>query len=397
MKTYTDNKAPNTNNFSYDSSGRARVSELTTLFDGKTIGADDTQLWGIAGTGTNTFSNNTNVMSVTANQFLIRSSNFYLPYFSGKAQTVEMTFENFQIQAGITKRAGYFSSNAVTPFDSQKDGFWIESNSTTNKITLEIENFGTKVLSIELDEYDVIANENGSYDTIIYDWSKFTVVSFDYLWLGGANFRFFLNMNGKFVLSEDFIFAGAKNGTIFRSPNQKTRYEIRSNGGVGSLTAICSQVASEGSYDEGGKCLGIYNTTAIACNNLNTIYALKSWKLNPTFRDTVVEMIDVGIIRQSTADTGILLLIKNPTVSAPITYANNSRIQEGTPTTQTCTGGRVLHAVQVSEAGASHSLAESFLSYGSINISNVADEFVLAFLPATTNQNLHGCINLKEY
>ena len=74
MKTYTSNQAPNTANFSYDASGRARVSELTTLFDGKTIGADDTQLWGIAGTGTNTFTNNTNVMSVTANQFLIRSS-----------------------------------------------------------------------------------------------------------------------------------------------------------------------------------------------------------------------------------------------------------------------------------------------------------------------------------
>lgn len=382
MKTYTSNQAPNTSNFSYDASGRARVSELTTLFDGKTIGADDTQLWGIAGTGTNTFSNNTNVMSVTANQFLIRSSKFYMPYFSGKAQTVEMTFENFQIQAGITKRAGYFSSNAVTPFDTSKDGFWIESNGTTNKITLNVQNFGNEILNTELTEfegYELVKN---------YDWSKFTVVSFDYLWLGGANFRFFININGEFILSKTLVFAGAFSGTIFRSPNQTVRYEIRSTGTVGSFTAICSQVASEGSYDEGGKCLGIYSPTAIACNNLGTIYALKSWKLNPTYRDTIVEMIDVGIIRQSTADTGILLLIKNPTVSAAITYANNSRIQEGTPTTQTCTLGansRILYAVQVSEAGASHDLAESFLSYGSINISNVADEFVLAFLPATAN------------
>ena len=391
MKTYTSNQAPNTNNFSYDASGRARVSEITTLFDGKTIGADDTQLWGISGTGTNTFSNNTNVMSVTANQFLIRSSNFYLPYFSGKAQTVEMTFQNFQIQTDVIKRIGYFTSNAVSPFNLEKDGFWLESNGTTNKITLEIANFGTSILSTELTEFE------GYELTKNYDWSKFTVVSFDYIWLGGANFRFFININGEFILSKKLVYAGAFSGTIFRSPNLTPRYEIRSSGGVGTITAICSQVASEGSFDEGGKCIGIYNTTAIACNNLATIYALKSWKLNPTFRDTVVEMIDVGIIRQSTADTGILLLIKNPTVSAPINYVNNSRIQEGTPTNQTCTGGRVLHAVQVSEAGASHSLAESFLSYGSINISNVADEFVLAFLPATANQSLHGCINLKEY
>lgn len=393
MKTYTSNQAPNTSNFSYDSSGRLRVSELTTLFDGKTIGADDTQLWGIAGTGTNTFSNNTNVMSVTANQFLIRSSNFYLPYFSGKAQTVEMTFQNFQLQTNVIKRVGYFTSNAVSPFDLEKDGFWLESNGVTNKVTLEIANFGTSILSTELTEFE------GYELTTNYDWSKFTVVSFDYLWLGGANFRFFININGEFILSKTLVYAGAFSGTIFKSPNLTPRYEIRSNGGVGTMTAICSQVATEGSSDEGGKCLGIYNPTAINCNALNTIYALKSWKLNPTYRDTVVEMVDVGIIRQATSDTGILLLIKNPTLSAPISYVNNSRIQEGTATNQTCTAGtgRILHAIQVSEAGASHVLSESFLSYGTINISNVADEFVLAFLPATTNQSLHGCINLKEY
>lgn len=379
------------NTANIDSGGRLRVSQITTLFDGKILNSDDTNLFGNVGTGTGLYQNSTYKMSVTSGQYLIRSSKFYLPYFSGKSQMIEMTFDNFQTQTNVIKRVGYFSSNAVAPYDSNKDGFWLENDGTG--ISLKIENNGTSIANVPL------ASFNGYADIATYDWSKFTVINFDFLWLGGANFRVFLVVNNSFVLSHEFMFSGVFTGTIFKSPNQTLRYEIRSTTGVGYLTSICSQVATEGSNIEGGKVIGIFNTTGIACNNVGTIYALKSWKKQPTNRDIAIEILDLGITRTATADSGITLLIQNPTLSAPITYANKSRFQEGSPTTQTITPntGRVLNVFPVGEPGASNTLKESYLSFLSIDIADTPDEYVLAYIPITTNQTIYGTVNLKEY
>ena len=374
-----------------DAGGRLRVSQITTLFDGKILNSDDTNLFGNVGTGTGLYQNSSYKMSVTSGQYLIRYSKFYIPYFSGKAQSVELTFDNFQAEANVTKRVGYFSSNAVAPYDSNKDGFWLENNGT--EISLHIENYGTSILNLPLTSFD-------NYSKIAsYDWSKFTVINLDFLWLGGANFRIFLVVNDEFILAHNFVFSGVFTGTIFKSPNQMIRYEIRSTTGVGYLTSICSQVATEGSNGEGGKVIGIYNATGIACNTVGTIYALKSWKKQPANRDIAIEILDLGIIRTGTADAGVVLLIRNPTLSAPITYANNSRFQEGTPTNQTITAGtgRVLNSIPASEAGANHIFKENYLSYLTIDITDTPDEYVLAYMPTTTNQTIYATVNLKEY
>lgn len=381
--------SPNT--IGTDAGGRLRVSQYTTLFDGKILNSDDPELFGNAGTGTGLYQNSTYKISVTPGQYFIRYSKFYLPYFSGKVQNIEVTFDNFQTETGLVKRAGYFSSNAVAPYDSNKDGFWLENDGTG--ISVKIENNGTLIANIPLSSFF-------NFDKIsTYDWSKFTVINFDFLWLGGANFRLFAVINNEFSLSTNFEFAGVFTGTIFKSPNQTLRYEIRSTTGTGYLTTICSQVATEGSNAEGGKVIGLYNTTGISCNVVGTIYALKSWKKQPANRDIAIEIIDLGITRNGTADAGLVLLIKNPTLSAPITYANNSRFQEGTPTTQTITAGtgRILNVFPAGENAASHTFKENYLSYLTIDINNTPDEYVLAYIPTTTNQTIYGTINLKEY
>lgn len=379
----------NTNNV--DAGGRLRVSQMTTLFDGKILNSDDANLWGNTGTGTGLYQNSTYKMSVTSGQYLIRYSKLYIPYFSGKAQSIEMTFDNFQAQANVVKRIGYFSSNAVAPYNSNKDGFWLENDGTS--ISLKIENNGASIADIPLTSFD-------GYDKIAtYDWSKFTVVDFDFLWLGGANFRVLMTVNNNFELAHSFEFAGNFTGTIFKSPNQTVRYEIRSSTGTGYLTSICSMVATEGSIYESGKGLGIYNATGISCNTAGTIYALKSVKRQAAYRDSNIILVSAGIVRNSSADYGICLLIKNPTLSAPITYANNSRIQEGTATNQTITAGTgyVLGAIPAGESGVSAELDRNFLRSLTMDIDNVADEFVLAYMPTTTNQTVYGTIDIREY
>ena len=108
-----------------DASGRFRSSAITTLFDGKIIGEADNFSWNVVGTGLNTYDENKMALGVLANQYEIYQSRRFFPYFSGKSQLVELTFDHFDTQAGVIKRAGYFHSSVVAPYDEAYDGSWL--------------------------------------------------------------------------------------------------------------------------------------------------------------------------------------------------------------------------------------------------------------------------------
>ena len=389
--TYISKTRLNPDSFSFDAGGRLRISQITTLLAGKILNSDDTDLFENVGTGTATFSNNTLVLSVTGAQYMIRQSKRFYPYFEGKSQLIEATSIDFQLQVGYIKRIGYFSSNAVAPYNSNLDGFFLESNGDTSEYRLLMYNNGVEKLNI-----DLTAELTG------YDFENFSVVAHDFLWLGGAIHRAFLKRGLPFDLLNNFGYAGTAKGTFMRSPNQPVRYEIRGTGagiGAGTLTYVCAQVASEGSFDEAGKTLAIFNTSAITTNVVRTIYALKSIKKQVAFRDVAIQILNIQVSINATTDAGILMLLVNPTISAPITYANNSKIQEGTPTNQTITAntGRLVCATTVNSSGSSDIIKENFLSFLSGSITNTMDEYVLAYMPTTATQSVNGVINLKEY
>jgi hypothetical protein len=184
--TYLSNilASPETNNFSYDVSGRYRSTGLFTIIDGKTIGHDRSDIFDIAGTGTNTFQDNTNLMSVGAGQYLIRQSHVFAPYFSGKPQLVELTFDSFHTETDIIKRFGYFSSSTVAPYNTALDGIFFENDEGT--YTFKCYSNGIETINIpftSFDNYSLIQNLN---------FETFNVFVFDFLWLGGLGIRIFM-------------------------------------------------------------------------------------------------------------------------------------------------------------------------------------------------------------
>lgn len=373
-----------------DAAGRARVAQISTLFDGKTLRAENSLLWDTAGSGTATFEAGAIKMAVTAGQYLVRQSRTYAPYFSGKAQLAEITFDNFAPEAGLVKRYGYFSSSAVAPYTANFDGAYVEADENTH--WLVVVNDGTEVLRIRRDNWDCApALED-------YDWDNFTVSLIDFLWLGGAVLRLMIkDPAGGFILAHTYNHAGSVAGTFMRSPNQPLRYEIRSTVGAGYLRAICGQIASEGSISESGAPLALRNGSLITCNNVGTIYALKGIKKVAAYRDIPVRVHSIGG-GVSTSDFGLLLLLHNPTLSAPLTYAANSMISEGTATNQTVTAtGRVLHATPLVSAGVTDPFVNSTLAWLSTAINDTPDELVLAYQLLTQQQSVSGVINLVEY
>lgn len=375
----------------YDAGGRTRASTLTTLFDGKTLGADDSTIWENVGTGTATYSNNKVNMAVTSGQYIVRRSKRYFPYFSGKSQLIECTFDNFQIEANVTKRVGYFSSNAVAPYDTSLDGFSLFNDGTT--VRLQAHRFGTLTADVPFVNWDNYAALSS------YDWSKFTVVVFDYLWLGGTELRVFVKTNTGFVLAHTFKWASGNTDTFIGSPNHCIRYSVRSTTGSGSIRCICSAVATEGDIAQNVKGLGLFNATAITTNTVGVIYALKGVKKLAAFRDTAIAIESVGTINTTGTDQGLIMLIANPTISAPLTYVTNGKISEGTATNQTITTGtgRVIYAEPAGTSGSASGLSNDYLAYIGMSIADVSEELVLAYMPVTANQSVHGVINVKEF
>lgn len=378
----------------YDTSSRLRTSSVLTLFDGKICNAEDTLKWDTKGTGTATFANNAITMSVTSGQYLVRQGKFFTPYFSGKPQLIEYTTFNFQNQANVVKRVGYFSSNAVAPYDSDKDGWWIEADGTTHRLICSHE--GTVTHNIPWTSWDAYA------DISTYDWSKFTVQQVDFLWLGGAGLRLFMVIDGAFKLVHTIDdHAGYSSTLIFKNPNQPVRYEIRSSTGSGSMVSVCSQVATEGSTaNEQGEGVAIY-TPSIACNVIGTVYALAGMRKTAANRNNFVPVSEFGcchILTTATPEAGILLLMLNPTVSAPLTWTANSRIETAIATNQTITNtGRILKAVPVTTGSVSANAQSAALRTLACGIDNTMSELIIGFTPLTANQNISGMMQALEY
>jgi len=168
---------------------------------------------------------------------------------------------------------------------------------------------------------------------------------------------------------------------------------------VGTFTFICGQVSTEGSNFESGKSRALYSASSIACNAVGTIYALKGIKKQTAYRSNVVKITNFGVVNTASADAGILMLFKNPTLSATLSYANNDRIQEGTATNQTITAGTgvLISAFPIGQNGENSEAGENFMLWLSNSIADVMGEYVIAYMPTTANQSVSAVLNYKVF
>lgn len=363
------------------------TSELVTLIDGKILGTDDDLTWNKVGTGSQVFSNNTSLMSVTAGQYAIAQTLQYAPYFSGKPQVIEFTSENFQPEDGVIKRIGYFSSNTVAPY-ATLDGFCIETDSTTRY--LKCYRSGVETVSIELSQWDT--------DWVGYNWTGFSVFQLYFLWLGGAALVSFGATNSGFKYQTNAKHIGNA-GTICTSPQQPIRYEIRSSTGTGSLRRICSQVSTTGSIQEGGKGLIVYNSATIACNDVGTLYLLKAIRKSSSLKEVAVKITGFSCTSLGSTDSGMLLLMLNPTISGVVTWSANSKIEEATGSgSQVITNvGRAIAGTSVLTEATKAELGLDFLTWLGTRVDGTATVIALGFLSLSLNQSRAGVIDLIEY
>lgn len=376
--------------------GRTRVSQITTLGDYKMLGADEPLLLNSAGTGTGAWADNKYTMSVAGTQYLVRQSNRVHPYFSGKSQMIEITFDKFQHEAGVVKRVGYFSSSTTPPYTDNLDGLFLESDGT-NYYFRSYRN-GVLTCSVRDQGWD---NWSEVHD---YDWSFFTVILIDFLWLGGAIARLWLKTKNGFVLVHTINYSGTMLDTFIRNPYQPLRMEIRSTNAGGQMRYICSQVATEGSVEEAGQSVSVdTGATGITLAVIGTTYPLIAVRKKAASLNAVARVEGLSLDVASANDRLLWSLQINPTLSAGLTYADVTNF----PIQKASGDGTIT----VSAAGTQ--IAGGFLSTGNIlpsnlvranylltlgqTIAGVMDQVVLCCTPITVSVVASGEISLKKY
>jgi len=372
-------------------SGALIASSPSILFDGKVLNSDnDTELFENIGTGTFTFTGNKVNMNVTASQYCIRQSRRRIPCFSGYPQLIENTFDTMSVQANGVKRTGYFSSTAVNPFQTNYDGFWLEMDGTTYR--LKAERSGVSTVNVPFTSWQ-------NYQLLsTYNFNQFSAILFDFLWLGGAGLRIWVcTPDLGWVLGHAATYVGNNQDTICTSPNQPLRYEVISIGGTLDFRYISSQVSVLGDVSNLGYVRHSINTTAIPCNTIGTIYALQGIKKNATNRDIAVKFQKIAAVNAATTDAGMLLLLKNPTLSAGLTYSTYGKVDRAIATNQTVTVvGEIIEVQPVNIAGGGL-VDANYRSWATQTIANTFDEYVLAYLSTSANQDLRGILTYKEF
>jgi hypothetical protein len=388
-----------------DAFGRLRVAAVTNLLDIKHV-YDKNPLQVdeiISGSATSVFSQEyARVrMSTTAiNGFVIRQTKTRPIYQPGKGQLFEASFSNFQLQGNVIKRVGAFSSSTVSPYDTDFDGFFLESDGTTSVISFNIWRSGTLVYNSPLSSWS-----NDNFDPLNIDWSESNLLMVDYQWLGVGRMRFGLNIGGRTLYFGEHNCANEEPDVYMSSPNQPIRYEIRQTGisiGTKYLDMICSQTSSEGSLNGLYSTVGIIHSSSSSLSTSGTKYPYIGYRLKTGYKAVTSQYNSLSILNTSN-DNYLCTIEYNPTLSATPTWTDipNSPFQYslGTGTSTISSDGHIMSSL-IGQAGMSAlttlKIDDNQIRVGS-NIDGTLDEMWVCITPLSNTATFLGTAEVLYY
>jgi hypothetical protein len=394
------NRISRISDFSTDAGGRTRVSQLNTQIDARLQYAENTNIFNtVTSSGTGTYDVETNGfnMSVTANNgYVVRETKRKAHYLSGKSNLIEITVSNFAFEVNASKIVGQYISSTTAPYNASYDGFQVVAEN--GNYYLRGFNNGTQVFNVASENWEYISKLSD------YNWNNFTIFSFDYLWLGGSELRFFMKLDTGFELIHKIKWASNNSGTMFNNPNLPIRGEIRSTGSTtASFKFICAQVSSEGETMEFGGESTYIDSNVTSVSVINTVYPILAVRKQTGFRQRVAFLENISLVITSGGDAGNWLICKNPTLSAQPTWANvsNSILQIGTfPTNGSVTIAtpNLIIAGAAMPANATYEIsspAKSSLAFLDSSVNGTEDILVLCYKPKTANATLIAGMQIK--
>lgn len=405
MSFIYNNKVSYSDSPNLDAFGRLRTAAVQNLVDIKHVyDKNPLQVNEVtAGTATSVFNQEyarVRMSTSANNDLVIRKSKTHPIYQPGKSQLFEASFSNFQLETNIIKRVGGFDSTTGTPYNSVFDGFFLESNGVTNKISFQIWRSGTNIFSAETTSW-----YSTEFNPTNINWTNSNLIMVDYQWLGVGRMRFGLNISGQTFYFTEHNCANNELNVYMSSPNQPIRYEIRQVGtGSGYLDMICSQVSTEGALNGLYSTVGVQHDTTTTLSNSGTKYPYIGYRLKESYHAVTSQYNSLSILNTSN-DNYLLTIEFNPTISTTPTWVDipNSPFQyslfTGTTTATVTSPGHVLKSL-IGESGTS-ALTTLKVDDNQIrpgyNINGTLDEMWVCITPLGANATFLGTAEVLYY
>lgn len=272
--------------FEFDAARALRTSEPTILFNGLAHNNEHLDLYDTVkiNGGTSTYvkaKSGVDMAVFAAGDAVVCKSLRHMPYFAGKTQEPEFTMTNMGVQAGVIKMFGYCQTSTTPPHDAALDGFYFMADGGAD-MTHKIACYNAGVLQFEKkrNEWDDPLDGTGA-SGIDIDFDNFTIQKEPFLWLGGSNIDFKLQYGKEIITFHSYPHSALnKAGVMMQSPFQPTFFAIRSIGGAGSMTRICSTVSTSAKVDGKGEKRSIdTGNTRIACGSPSNQYLICAVRL----------------------------------------------------------------------------------------------------------------------
>ena len=318
-----------------DAFGRLRVSDPYTIGANAFTVEPQNFLWDTAlDAGGNTLyaeesSSLKLSVSATSGSYAIQQTKTRFHYQSGKSQLLKITFDNFHSETGVTKRVGLmldYQSTTITATAPYIPANGVYFESTPTGVYSVVMGNGFEYSRIEqADWLDPLDGTGKSGITIDFSKSQLAVIDFEWLGVGTVRHGFQLDHNEIIYISK-YTHANLNTGVYMKSANLPIRYEIRSDGsGAGYLTAICSEVESEGGQEELGKpsiaALDTDETIAFGPGSNNRRQLILALKFKDGHNGIEANIDKISTILES---SGLYKweLILNPTIAGTVTYVD---------------------------------------------------------------------------
>jgi hypothetical protein len=386
-----------------DAFGRLRTAAVTNLLDIKHVyDKNPLQVNEVtAGTATSVFNQEyarVRMSTSSNNDLVIRQSKTHPIYQPGKSQLFEGSFSNFQLETNVIKRVGCFTTTTASTYNSVFDGFFLESNGTSNTISFQIWRSGTTIFSSSTTTWDT--NE---FNPINLNWSNTQLMTVDYQWLGVGRLRFGLALSGQTFYFTEHNCSNNESLVYMSSPNQPIRYEIRQVGsGSGSFDMICSQVSTEGALNGLYSTVGVIHSSTATLNTSGTKYPYIGYRLKPLYKGVTSQYSSLSILNTSN-DNYLMTIEYNPTLSATPTWTDipNSPFQYslGVGATTITSSGHIMSSL-IGEAGTSAlttiKVDDNQIRVGS-NVNGTLDEMWVCITPLGANATFLGTAEILYY
>jgi len=313
---------------SVDAFGKWRVSQPTTLFDGKQIVDSGSFYFDIKTTSDGTVTWNsgsaqsTMKVTSTSGSRAIKQTKRIFVYQPGKSQQIICTGKFGTKIDGIKKSIGSFDDNDGYFFQTSGSSFGVVLRKTINSVKTDT------FISQSTWNLDKMNGLGPSGNTL--DITKAQIYTMDYEWLGVGRVRYGVVQKGILIYVHEINNYNSLDTVYLRNPNLPIRYEMSThkNTTTGSLmTQICSTVISEGGFDNTGKRVVITsnNGATIGASQYDAVLFIRYNSSTSKGAQIIPEQLDL-LIKPGNSSTfaGRWELLVNPTVTNAVTYNNAS-------------------------------------------------------------------------